>query len=191
MCSYKETTELDFVKNRTGVMQLNCRGLKSKITSLEHLLNYDLKMTNIKAVMLVGTWLKPGEDRFINIHGYNFIGQPRPNRKGGGVGLLLTKDLNYRVLSNRSEPEFECIVVELKGPGKELIGTTYRPPNTDARRFLEYYDKMTLMFKHRSLTLGIDYNLDLIKSDQHELTQRYLEMNYDKGLLPTITKPTR
>ena len=56
--------------------------------------------------MLIETWLKPGEDKFINIQGYNFVGQARSNRKGGGVGLLLRDDLNYRVVSNRSEREF-------------------------------------------------------------------------------------
>ena len=39
--------------------------------------------------------------------------------------------------------------------------------------------------------MGIDHNLDLIKSDKHDSTQTYLELNFDRGLAPTITKPTR
>ena len=88
-CSYKEIQELEPVKDHSYLMQLNCRGLKSKMPAIEHLLNYDLKDMNIMAVMLIETWLKPGEEKFVKIKGYNYVGQARPNRKGGGVGLLI------------------------------------------------------------------------------------------------------
>ena len=190
-CSYKEIEELEPVKDYSYLMQLNCRGLKSKMSVIEHLLNYDLKEMNIMAIMLIETWLKPGEEKFVKINGYNFVGQARPNRKGGGVGLLIRSDINHRIVSQKSEKEFECIIVKLKGPNKELIGATYRPPNTDPYKFIEYYDEMTSKYKNRNLTLGIDHNLDLIKSDRHEPTQTYLELNFDRGLTPTISKPTR
>ena len=95
------------------------------------------------------------------------------------------------MVSQNSEKEFECIIVELKGHNKELIGATYRPPNTDPHNFIKYYDELTKTYKHRKLTLGIDHNLDLIKSDKRESTQTYVELNFDRGLTPTITKPTR
>ena len=190
-CSYKELQEVEVVSDCECVMQLNCRGLKSKVSRLEYLLNADLIKLNIKVVMLIETWLKPDEEKYMKIKGYNFVGQPRPNRKGGGVGLLIREDIRYRVVSQKSEPEFESILVELKNVNKELIGATYRPPNTDPQKFIAAYDELTNRFKHRKLTIGTDHNMDLIKSDKHDLTQTYLELNFDRGLAPTITKPTR
>ena len=39
--------------------------------------------------------------------------------------------------------------------------------------------------------MGIDQNLDLLKSHEHNPTQNFLETNLDHSLLPTITWPTR
>ena len=190
-CSYKELEEVEKVSDCECVMQLNCRGLKSKISKLEYLLNNDLIQLNVKVVMLIETWLKPGEEKYVKVKGYNFVGQPRPSRKGGGVGLLIREDIKYRVISQKSEPEFENILVELKNANKELIGATYRPPNTDPQKFIAAYDALTHRHKNRMLTIGTDHNMDLIKCDKHDPTQTYLELNFDRGLVPTITKPTR
>ena len=190
-CSYREVHEIEPIKDHTCVTQLNCRGLKSKMSNIDHLLNYDLRDLNIMVVMLIETWLKPGEETFVKIKGYNFVGEPRPNRKGRGVGLLIRNDISYRVVSQKSEKEFKCIIAELKDSNKELIGTTYRPPNTDPHKFITYYNELTSTYKNRKLTLGIDHNLDLIKSDKHKSTQTYLELNFDRGLTPMITKLTR
>ena len=37
----------------------------------------------------------------------------------------------------------------------------------------------------------MDHNLDLVKYNIHPLTNDFLELNLEKQLLPTITKPTR
>ena len=158
---------------------------------LDHLINYDLKTLNLGVIILIETWLKESKQDFVNIKGYKFIGQPRPTRKGGGVGVLIRQDLDGRVVYKCIEKELECMIVEMKGKEKELIGAAYRPPNTDISKFLEHYDKMANLYKHRPLILGINHNLDLLKSELHGKTQKFLELNYDHDLLPCITKPTR
>ena len=190
-CTYKEVNEVEHHDDRDCLMQINCRGLKGKQGDLNQLINHNLGDLNISVIMLIETWLKDNEEQFINIDRYNFVGLPRPNRKGGGVGLLIRKDIEYRIVATKSVKEIEYIVVEKKGKRKELIGATYRPPNTDIEKFLKLYDDLIGKFKHQDLTIGIDHNLDLIKGSQHAATQRFLEMNYDHDMLPTITKPTR
>ena len=37
----------------------------------------------------------------------------------------------------------------------------------------------------------MDHNLDLIKSDKHQPTKEFIEINLENELIPTITKPTR
>ena len=41
------------------------------------------------------------------------------------------------------------------------------------------------------LVIGIDQNLDLLKSHEHNQTQNFLETNLDHNLLPTVTWLTR
>ena len=37
----------------------------------------------------------------------------------------------------------------------------------------------------------MDHNLDLLKVNQHKLTEEFLECNLHSGMIPQITKPTR
>ena len=41
------------------------------------------------------------------------------------------------------------------------------------------------------VVIGIDHNLDLLKTHQHPQTNEFLEVNLKRNLLPTISKPTR
>ena len=47
------------------------------------------------------------------------------------------------------------------------------------------------MEKPYGILLGMDHNLDLLKSCTHNLTQEFIECNVKFGLTPSITKPTR
>ena len=70
----------------------------------------------------------------------------------------------------------------------------YRPPNTNASKFLrEYSDtiKTWKRQKNHDLILGLDHNMDFLKSDKHTQTQDFLELNLDSDLKLTITGPTR
>ena len=45
--------------------------------------------------------------------------------------------------------------------------------------------------KHHEIIVGLDHNLDFLKSEKHPQTQTFLEFNLDLDLMPTITRPTR
>ena len=49
----------------------------------------------------------------------------------------------------------------------------------------------TLSKRNRSIIIGMDHNLDLLKSDHHSSTQNFIETNLDASLYPTILRPTR
>ena len=50
--------------------------------------------------------------------------------------------------------------------------------------------QLTKICSH-DIIIGIDHNLDLLKTHQHSQTNEFLEINLKKNLLPTISKPTR
>ena len=41
------------------------------------------------------------------------------------------------------------------------------------------------------MIIGIDHNLDLLKSSMHQKMQTFIERNYGFELIPCYTKPTR
>ena len=49
----------------------------------------------------------------------------------------------------------------------------------------------TLSKRNRSIIIGMDHNLDLLKSDHHSNTQDFIETNLNSNLYPTIIRPTR
>ena len=177
------------------VLQWNLRGLRGKIDDIEDFLNNTLEQ-KVGVVMICETWLNNNSPPLPPVNGYVFVGKPRLDRKGGGVGFLIRKDLIYR---RKSELEInstvlENMIIEVKCQTNILMCSGYRPPNTNTTEFRNVYEdilnKMT-NHKHTNSIIGIDHNLDFIKHNMHNPTQLYLMQNLDYNMIPTITRPTR
>ena len=41
------------------------------------------------------------------------------------------------------------------------------------------------------LIIGLDHNMDLVKSNTHQLTSEFISLNLDLLMMPVITRPTR
>ena len=105
---------------------------------------------------------------------------------------LLHRERKYLTLDI---PGFENITLEIKTHNKSIIvSSLYRPPNCNEKDFLKHYKRWLKKFsleEKRKLIVGMDHNLDLIKSDKHNPTKEFIELNLENELIPTITKPTR
>ena len=89
----------------------------------------------------------------------------------------------------------EHCIVELKTDNRNiLLVSAYRPPNTNAKVFLYEYNRLLNNLKQRKdheIIIGMDHNLDLLKSHLNQATNDFMDMNLDNELIPCITKPTR
>ena len=75
-----------------------------------------------------------------------------------------------------------------------IIGSIYRPPNSDINTFVSSLEKLLKeikLEKNKHVVVGLDHNLDLLKSSIHKPTSLFVEMLLDNSMIPTITKPTR
>ena len=61
-------------KSSLFILQLNCRGIKSKLDEIADLLT-ETKQSDV--VILSETWLKEGEERYVDIKGYTYDGIKR------------------------------------------------------------------------------------------------------------------
>ena len=193
-CDYIDWDQIDNLNkdivNKLKVVQLNFRGIKGKYYDIIDLIN---KLNSPDVIILCETWLK-ANDTQPQIAGYNFIGKSRQNRKGGGVGFLVNKKLKSRILMELqlNDETVESLFIEIKGDHHNMVmGSIYHPPNTPVNSFLKNYSSMcSNLYKYKHVVIGLDHNLDLLKSSRHSQMQQFLETTLEANLIPTITKPT-
>ena len=91
------------------------------------------------------------------------------------------------------DASFEHCIAEIKlKERKLLVGSLYRVPNTNQRGFLKDYKELihNLKSTNSEVILGMDHNLDFLKSHLHENTLNFINCNLDNDLFPVITRPT-
>ena len=95
------------------------------------------------------------------------------------------------------ERELESCYLEITAKnGKHFItGSLYRSPNACEvhiiSHIVETVSRVRTEFGKKEIMLGMDHNLDLLKSHVHEPTQRFLDTILELDMWPTITRPSR
>ena len=92
--------------------------------------------------------------------------------------------------------ENECLTLDitLRNGDHCLVSSMYRPPNVNARTFLGCYNSILCQMKKdkpKTIIIGLDHNMDFLKSAEHTLTSEFIQSNLDFGLVPMITRLTR
>ena len=192
---YGDYLSMSKPKTDLTILQLNICGMINKQTELYKLLTGENK-NKVDVALICETWIRPENQNRVNIAGYNYEGKDRTGKKGGRVGIFLNDQLKYRHRKDLEEggPCIESLVVELKGNKENtLLTSCYRAPNMDQKNFIEAYQ--TLLEKLRkcskNVIIGLDHNMDLLKSSGQKLTNSFFDLNLINGMYPCITKPTR
>ena len=195
-CEYVEingSPQLKKEKSDLRIIQLNIRGLMNKQDQLQRL----LAITDTDAILVCETWLTKIKEKLVDITGYKLESKIRTDKLGGGVGIIINKHLRSRPRPDLEQNTeiLEHVILEVKTDKRNiLLVSGYRPPNTNVKKFLLEYKnliKQLTKIKSHEVIIGIDHNLDLLKTHKHSHTNDFLEINLRKNLLPTISKPTR
>ena len=151
----------------------------------------------LDVVLLSETWLTPASPP-VTIPGYDLVHYCRPNKRGGGVGILVSNKLRYTkcdtITSRMVENECITIEIELRSHEKCIISSMYRPPNVNIQHFQCCYNSLVCVMNKlcpKAIIIGLDHNLDFLKSESHGGTSQFIQHNLDFNLIPTITRPTR
>ena len=196
-CGYISlTNQIECDSSDLSIVQHNIRGLNSKLGELNYILTHSLLQGHPDIVLICETWLTLNSPKPI-IPGYDVERSDRRIKKGGGVCVLLSSRCKYtrrHDLESTNSACLESCFVELRNWNSNIVlGSLYRPPNTDITGFQNKVQEIIKKVKseNKQIILGLDHNLDLLKEAQHSPTHEFLEMIYDNGLIPTITRPTR
>ena len=181
------------------VLQLNIRSILAHQHELKQLLrDLEKKNSSIDVVLLCETFLTKKTIGMVNVVGYTHVGNYRNTKKGEGVSILIKDGISYKRrqdLDIFQEGETESIFIEIMSKsGKNIvIGSMYRPPNTNITQFSNNISTITSLARKccPEIIIGMDHNIDLLKGSCHNLTQQFITDLSDIDLLPTITRPTR
>ena len=179
------------------ILQLNIRGLHSKVPLLTDLLDSCVDGRSPDIVLLSETWLTPSSPP-VQIDGYDLVHRCRAHKRGRGVGILVSQSLKYKECKSitSSIVENECVTIELELRSHEryVISSMYRPPNVNIQAFQTCYNSLICemnKLRPKATIIGLDHNLDFLKSSTHSGTDQFIQHNLDFNLIPTITRPTR
>ena len=199
-CEYIESSQIMDIHTRNtdlSVIQLNIRGLLNKQNQINNLLCNGNVSLLIDVLLLCETWLKPSTLDLVKLKSYKSYHMTRKDRIGGGTSILVHDKLRSRYRNDliTETTYLEHCIVELKTDRKNiLLISAYRPPNTNGKIFLGEYKRLFDSLKkqkNHKIIIGLDHNLDLLKSHLNSTTNDFLEINLDRELLPCISKPTR
>ena len=205
-CDYVDiegTSNLNPNNYNLAVLQLNIRSILAHQQELKQLLvNLANHNSRIDVVLLCEPFPSKNTINMINIPDYMHIGNYRKDRKGGGVSILLKNGIPYKrredldiFIEGKTESVFIKTISKCGRP--ILIGSRYRPPNTDLDQFS---DNLTNTVNRARATkgkipyeiiLGMDHNADLLKGNQHTPTHKFIKNIKNLNLYPTITRPSR
>ena len=181
-----------------AVLQPNIRSILSKQMELNQLLrDLENKRSKIDVLMLCETFLSNNTTSLLNIPGYNIFADSRTQHKGGSTAILVRNGITCKRLPNVfkfKEKELESTFVEIGAKNGQLIviGSLYRPNCSEKNLISDIQEIITKTQKEKKeLIIGMDRNLDLLKSLEHKLTQQFLDTLLDLDMLPTITRPTK
>ena len=89
----------------------------------------------------------------------------------------------------------ETIFIEILKPNESnvIIGTIYRPPNADIELFISKLNELLTRISKEQKTCYLlgDYNLDLLKYNEHNYTDDFLDTIFSHCFMPLINHPTR
>ena len=161
-------------------------------------IDLEIRESKVDVILLCKTFLSDTTLNLVNIPGYKLYSDHRKNHKGGGTAILVRSDIVSRRVSDlmvfqEKEIESTFIKIQAKHGTNIVVGSIYRPPNGKEGNFINEMSELICKTKQqkKELILGMDHNLDLLKSAEHKMTQSFLNCLLDNDMLPTITRPTR
>ena len=126
---------------------------------------------------------------------------------GVGVGVgwgwhnaLYKNTIQYKIQQDLTidYPLIENLFIEIESGSLNvcknvIVGLIYRVPDSDVEVFdNEFTDILEKINKeNKAIYITGDYDIGILKHEEHNETQKFLDIIYENTLIPLITKPPR
>ena len=131
---------------------------------------------------------------------FNVAEKHRQNRSGCGVALFINDNIEYTIrcelhtFSEQLESVFIAINTDALTTDIHIVTwVIYRIPNRNLKDFNTQIAIVLeeLCIERKLLHLMGDYNIGLLNSGPHDLTNAFVDLMYCNEFLPLISRPTR
>ena len=96
-CDYLDIDDkIDVSNNDLFILQLNIRGMYSKLNRLKSLIEERTEGKYADIILLCEAWHSKNSPT-PEIEGYNSVHKYHEHKKGGGVAVLISENLNYKL----------------------------------------------------------------------------------------------
>ena len=121
--------------------------------------------------------------------GYSLVAAHRPNKIGGGVGIIHRNTLKVRKVDAGRSQTFEYLTLELAG--RSVMSIIYHPPNSSILPFLkEFMDWLFhLLNRYMDPLIVGDFNVNLAEQGEPN-SAAFLEFLETYGLMQGVSDPT-
>ena len=177
--------------NIFSMTHLNIRSLYNKLDSLKQLLN-SLYLP-FQIIGLTETWLNDTNDDIFKLDNYDFVNANRTSRNSRGVGIYITKDMNFKLrrdLIINDENTMESTFVEIITSNKKniVIDVIYRPPHSKFNLFENEINQILSKIdkENKICYLMGDFNIDLLKSESCDFAGKFFEQLITSSFMPLI-----
>ena len=120
-----------------NVYHFNCRSLRCNFDEFTNVT--DIIQDPMTIVGVTETWLRENENVYFGIPNFEFVGNCRKMKRGGGVGLYIHENLHFK---RRTDLDVFCdclesLFIEIHTKLKRcIVAVIYRPPNQNFTDFL-------------------------------------------------------
>ena len=209
-CKYYEMREIPASRStELKILSLNIRSISDKITSIRddigHYSKFDILCFNETCCSVDQLPFAGKELELEPFHPPVVQSPARSSNRGGGLIVYINRKLcsenDFRILDTLSENtdfengEFLFLEISRSTRNKNIvIGNMYRSPSGNPGLFIDKLEqKLDLLKRHKNklIILTSDSNIDLLKFDHHEPTNRLVNSLAENGFIPVISRPTR
>jgi exonuclease III len=183
------------LQSKLKILHLNIRSyFKNQSSFWNFLSNFDSKF---HIIAFTETWTNPENEDQLTYPGYNTFTKSRTHGRGGGVALLVDDSLEAKIidLNLNDEGLIESIFVQVSTASDPpiVIGSLYRPPNTDLTNLNKELENMLVPLNtiNKCCYLCGDFNMNLLNIDTHHHTNEFLNTMSTYFFRPLIQVPTR
>ena len=185
-------------KSSLSLFHLNTCYLSKDFEDLEYLLHSTNLNFDVIAISETRITKNKAQINHIDLTNYSYEHCPTESSAGGTL-LSISNNLSYKARNDSNfykSAELESTFIEIINHKKSniIVGCIYKHPAMDLNEFNDYYLNELLhklSSENKSVILFGDFNVDLLKYDNHHSTNEFLDSLSSHLLLPHITQPTR